>query len=86
MAQGTHMVIKGRKVWRTTAESPLDFPPGAEAAASPQAAPATAADAPKKPLAPAGQRPPQGNGGIEVNEFAATLPAEIYNALFKPAT
>ena len=80
------MVIKGRKVWRTTAESPLDVPASAEAAASPQAAPAAAADAPKKPLAPAGQRPLQGNSGIEVNEFAATLPAEIYNALFKPGS
>ena len=81
------MVIKGRKVWRTTAESPLDVPASADETAAQRAAPATAADAPKKPLAaPAGQRTPQANGGIEVNEFAATLPAEIYNALFKPGT
>jgi hypothetical protein len=86
MAQDNHMVIKGRKVWRTTAESPLDEKGGVDNAAAPKD-PRTSPEAVKKPVAGGGpQLPNDAASGIEVTEFAETLPTEIYSALFKPRT
>ena len=87
MAQDNHMVIKGRKVWRTTAESPLDEKAGVDNAAAPKDSPRTPAEAAKKPVAAGSSLPLNGGAaGIEVTEFAETLPTEIYSALFKPRT
>jgi hypothetical protein len=87
MAQDNHMVIKGRKVWRTTAESPLDEKAGVEQAAAPNDSPSAPPEAAKKPVAVGSPLPCNGAAsGIEVTEFAETLPAEIYSALFKSPT
>jgi hypothetical protein len=77
------MVIRGRKVWRTTAESPLDglqtecttvvSPQGEIHVVKPMSEP------PHKVKA----APTDSVTGLQVTEFEATLPLEIYGELFK---
>ena len=77
------MVIKGRKVWRTTAESPLDgfqtegitvvVPQGEIHIVKPMSEPGRKAKAP----------PVDSVTGLQVTEFEATLSLEIYGELFK---
>jgi hypothetical protein len=87
MARDNHMVIKGRKVWRTTAESPLDEPASAHPVAGSTTAPSAKPAVLKKPMGPGRVRPhDEDSAGIEVSEFAETLPTEIYSALFKPSS
>jgi hypothetical protein len=79
---GEAVVIRGRKVWRTTAESPLDGLPIGGIKVVPQGE----IEIVKPPSAPTHQvkvNPAESVTGLQVTEFEATLPLEIYGELFK---
>ena len=68
------MIVDGRKVWRTTAATPLD-PLGACQAPSPPVAA-------KKPAARWKSTSYDLRNGMEVMDFENTLPADVYDDLF----
>lgn len=69
------MIVDGRKVWRTTAETPLDEP----RAARPQVPPPVGG---KRPSPRWRTSSYDLRNGLEVMDFANTLPADIYGDLF----
>jgi hypothetical protein len=69
------MIVDGRKVWRTTAEGPLENQSGACRVPSPPIAA-------EKPVARWKSTSYDLRNGMEVMDFENTLPADVYDDLF----
>ena len=70
-------------MWQTTAEGPFDGPGACEATV---ASPVSGVHNVTRPAPPAGQvpvAPTEPVTGLQVTEFEATLPLDIYGELFK---
>jgi hypothetical protein len=68
------MIVDGRRVWRTTAEGPLDPSGACQVPAPPTAA--------KKPVPRWKSTGYDLRNGMEVMDFENTLPADVYDDLF----
>ena len=76
------MVIRGRKVWRTTAEGPLDALQADRQAPVPAAGEVDVVE-PAPPIRRVAAPSSEAVTGLQVTEFEATLPLDVYSDLFK---